>query len=174
MKGFGKTASAALIAILFFIASSACAAPAIKIGVIDTQKIMLESKAAKEARQVFLMDVEAKRSVLKSKEKEVRNLDQEIKEDGPKMNAATLKSKRDKLSDEMKELKRLRTDISDDLKKKDAELTQKVLKEIDVIVKDYSKKEKFTVIFDRRVVIDFDDKIEITGDIIKIYDGKKK
>ena len=174
MKCSLGVASAVAILLSVIMASSVCAANAVKIGVIDTQKVMRDSKAAKEARQVFLMDVEAKRSVLKSKEQEVLALDQEIKKDGPKMKAATLKVKREKLSDEMKELQRLRTDLNDDLKKKDAELTRKVLKEINDIVKDYRKKEKYTIIFDRRMVIDFDGKIEITDDIIKLYDANKK
>jgi Skp family chaperone for outer membrane proteins len=39
-----------------------------KIGIIDMEKIMKESKAAKEARGMFLMDIESKRGVLKTKE----------------------------------------------------------------------------------------------------------
>jgi outer membrane protein len=156
------------------VVTTACAATTTKIGVLDTRKIMYESKAAKEARSIFLMDLEKKRGVLKTKEQEVRALDQEINKDGPKMEAAKLKVKRDKLAEEIKELQRLKTDLNDDLKKKDAELTQKILKEIESIVKAYSKKEKYTIILDRRVVIDFDKTIEITGDIIKLYDAKKK
>ncbi len=157
----------------FLMVSTACDAATVKIGVIDTQKILRDSQAAKEAQKVFRRDLEAKRAVLKSKEQEVMVLDQEIKKEGPKMEATVLKNKREKLADEMKELKRLRTDLSDDLKKKDAELTQKILKEIDAIVKDYSKKNKYTIILDRRMVIDFDETVEITNDVIKIYDKKK-
>ncbi len=173
MKRSCVVASAFVIFFSFISISLASAATTFKIGVIDTQKILRESQAAKEAQKVFRRDLEAKRAVLKSKEQEVMVLDQEIKKDGPKMEAAKLKNKREKLADEMKELKRRRTDLSDDLKKKDTELTQKILKEIDAIVKDYSKKNKYTLILDRRIVIDFDDSIEITGDIIKIYDKKK-
>jgi outer membrane protein len=153
-------------------ASTACAAPSMKIGVIDTQKVLHDSKAAKEARQVFLMDVEKKRSIYKSKEESVRSLQEQLKNEGPKMNEAALKRTRDTLADEIKDLNRLKTDLSDDLKKKDAELTQKLLKEINEVVQDYSAREKFTIIFDRRMLIDFDEKIEITDDILKLYDNK--
>lgn len=173
MKRSCMVAFSFMVIFSFLMVSTACDAATVKIGVIDTQKILRDSQAAKEAQKVFRRDLEAKRAVLKSKEQEVMVLDQEIKKEGPKMEATVLKNKREKLADEMKELKRLRTDLSDDLKKKDAELTQKILKEIDAIVKDYSKKNKYTIILDRRMVIDFDETVEITNDIIKIYDKKK-
>ena len=173
MKRSCVVAFSFMVIFSFLMVSTACDAATVKIGVIDTQKILRDSQAAKEAQKVFRRDLEAKRAVLKSKEQEVMVLDQEIKKEGAKMEATVLKNKREKLADEMKELKRLRTDLSDDLKKKDAELTQKILKEIDAIVKDYSKKNKYTIILDRRMVIDFDETVEITNDVIKIYDKKK-
>ena len=173
MKRFILFASSILI-LLSFVAVTTATAASVKIGVIDTQKIMRESKAAKESRQIFLMDLEAKRAVLKSKEQEVRALDQELKKEGSTMTHSKVKDKREKLAQEIKELKRLRADLSEDLKKKDAELTQKVLKEVQDIVKTYRKKNRYTIIFERRSVIDIDDSIDITGAIIKLYDAKKK
>ena len=49
-----------LIGIMIFLPLHMSFAATIKIGLIDTQKIMRESRAAKKARDVFLKDRDAK------------------------------------------------------------------------------------------------------------------
>ena len=50
----------------------------VKIGLVDTQKILRESKAAKRAGTAFFKDVEAKRAVLNTKQQEVKALASEF------------------------------------------------------------------------------------------------
>jgi outer membrane protein len=145
----------------------------VKIGMIDTQKIMREAKAAKKARDVLMKDLEAKRAKYKAEEDEARKLEEELKKGGQSMAPAARQEKADKLEKEIKELGRLKSDLEEDFRKKDAELTRKLLKEIYDIVKEYRKKEKFTVILERRYVVTADDAIDITDKIIKLYDAVK-
>jgi outer membrane protein len=149
-----------------------CAAD-VKIGVIDTQKIMRESNAAKNARAVFLKDVEAKRSVFNAKQKVVQDLQEEIKNKGKDMEASVRNEKTEKLSQGVKELDRLKTDLEEELKKKDTELTQKLLKEIQDIVTEYRKKEKYSIIYEKQTLVAYDEAIDITDKIIKLYDTVK-
>ena len=48
--------------------------PNVKIGIIDTRKIMRESGAAKKTLAIFLKDRDAKMAVFKGKQDEVRAL----------------------------------------------------------------------------------------------------
>jgi len=153
----------------FLYVSPICAAD-VKIGVIDTQKIMRESKAARNARATFLKDVEAKRNTLNEKQKEVQTLQEEIKSKGKDMAESVRKEKNEKLSQEIKEFNRLKSDFEEELKKKDAELTQKLLKEIQDIVTEYRKKEKYAIIHDKQTLVSYDEAIDITDKIIKLYD----
>lgn len=142
----------------------------VKIGVIDTQKIMRESRAAKSARAFFIKDVGAKREVLKEKQKEVRLMDEELKKDWKNMAPSVRKEKADKLARGDKDLKRLRSDLEEELKKKEKELNRKLLREISEIVKEYSKKEKYSVILEKRSLVASDEAIDITDKIIRLYD----
>ena len=63
------------VGIVFWVALPSVFAGSAKIGVIDVEKIMRESVAARDARGLFLLDVEAKRAVLRSKEKEIRRME---------------------------------------------------------------------------------------------------
>lgn len=146
----------------------------VKIGVLDIQKIMRESKAAKNARTLFQKDVEAKRDTLKAKEKEIRLLEEEIKTADPKMSPETRRDKEFKLSREVKELQRLGADLEEELKKKDVELTRKLIGEIMQIVQSFAKKEHYTLILERASVVTADNAIDITDKIIKLYDAQKK
>lgn len=162
-----------LAAMFFLFPLGGVWAQSVKIGMIDTQKIMRESKAAKKARDILVKELEAKRAKYKSEEDEARKLEEEIKRDAPGMSPETRKEKAEKLEKEIKELGRLKSDLEEELRKKDADLTQKLLKDIYDIVKDISKKEKYTVILEKRYVVTADDAIDITDKVIQRYDAAK-
>ena len=162
-----------LVGIMTLLPFAAASAASTKIGLIDTQKIMQESRAAKKARDAFLKDVEAKRAELRAKQEEVLALEEELKKERKKMSPSARKQKGEKLQKEIKELKRLRSDLEEELKKKDVELTQKLLLEIGGIVKEFSKKENYTVILEKKSVVAADEAIDITDKIIRLYDDLK-
>ena len=145
----------------------------IKLGIIDTAKIMRESKAAKNAQAIFLKDLETKRSILAAKDKEVRLLEEELKNPDTKLSSEERNSKNDKLAQEVKELGRLKSDLEEELKKKDAELTRKLIGEIREVVNTFYKKENYTLILEKSAVVASDDAIDITDRIIQLYDGQK-
>ena len=146
----------------------------IKLGIIDTAKIMRESKAAKNAQTIFLKDLEAKRGILAAKEKEVRLLEEELKSQDTQLSPEERNSKNDKMAKEVKELSRLKSDLEEDLKKKDVELTRKLIGEIREIVNTFYKKENYTLILEKNAVVASDNAIDITDKIIQLYDGQKR
>jgi len=145
----------------------------VKIGLIDAQKIMQESKAAKRAQAVFFKDREAKMAILMGRQEEVRSLEEELKKDGRNMSPSVRKEKTDQLAHQIKELRRLKSDLEEELKKKNTELKEKLLQEIREIVEEFVKKEKYTVILEKRWVVAADEAIDITDKIIRLYDAVK-
>ena len=165
--------NALLVGIMILLPLTAACAARVRIGVIDTQKILRESRAAKNARAVFFKDVEAKRAVFKTKQEQIRPLEEELKREGKKMSSLARKEKAEKLARMIKDLRRFGSDLDEELKKKDIELTRKLLREIGGIVKKFSKKEKYTVILDKKLVVVADEAIDITDKIMRLYDAKK-
>ena len=162
-----------LIAIMILLPFSAALGAKIKIGLINTQKIMRESKAAKRARAVFLKDLATKKAVLRAKQQKVRAMEEEFKVVGKDMTPSVKKKRAEEIAREVKELRRLRSDLEEELKKKDAELTSQLRKEIRDIVKEYLKKYEYTVVLEKRSVVASDDAIDITDEIMKLYDTVK-
>lgn len=157
-----------------FLMPAVAAAGDVKIGIVDIQKIMRESRAAKDAQAVFLKEVEAKRAILISREKDVRKMEEDVKNLSAKTSADVRQEKVDKLAKEVRELKRLGSDFDEELKRKDAELAQKLLAEIRQILKSYSKKEDYTIILEKNTVLVSDDAVDITDRIIRLYDAQKR
>ena len=56
------------------------------------------------------------------------------------------------------------------MKKKDMELRRKILQEVLEIIKEYRKKEKYTIVMEKQSIVDSDDAIDITDKIIRLYD----
>ncbi len=143
----------------------------LKIGVIDTQKVIRDAKAAKNARATFQKDLEAKRTLLEAKGKAVRNIEEQLKSAG--QNVASTKL-RDDLTRESKEFNRLKSDLEEELKKKDVELTQRIFGEIRQVVLNFSKSEGYTLIMEKSAVLAASDSVDISDKIIKLYDEQKK
>ena len=146
----------------------------IKLGIIDTAKIMRESKAAKNAQAIFLKDLEAKRGIHAAKEKEVRLLEEELKNPDSRLSSEEKNSKNDRLAKEVRELNRLKSDLEEDLKKKDLELTRKLIGEVREIVHSFYKQEHYTLILEKNAVVASDDAIDITDKIILLYDRQER
>ncbi|MFA5321856.1 MAG: OmpH family outer membrane protein [Smithella sp.] len=164
------------LAFVFMLSMSAAgvvmAESAPKIGFVDINKIMRDSKAAKSARAVFQKDLESKKSTLKEKGDKIASLEKGLK--NTKKDSPAWKEKREKLAQEFKDFKRLESDSNEQLKKKDAELTQKILVDVQQILKQFSKSEKYSIIFERKAALVVEDGFDVTDKIIKIYDTQKK
>jgi outer membrane protein len=170
-----KLAIMGVILVAIAISSSDCTQAAdVKIGIIDTQEVMKESKAAKKARTLLMDELNEKRSVFGRKQDEVRLLEEEIKIKGDGMTESQRREKNDQLGREVKNLQRLKTDLEEELNKKNVDLTQKILQEVSDVVKEFMKKEKYTLILEKKSVVSSDEAIDITDKILRLYDAKKK
>jgi outer membrane protein len=160
--------------LILWVAGTAYGAAAVKIGLIDTQKILQESQAAKDARALILEDIKEKRGLFNQKQEKVRAMEEELEKAGKNLAEQALKERREELNKEIKNLQRLKADLEEELNKKNAELTQKILREVMDIVRTFTRNEKYTLILETKSVVSADDAINVTDQIIKLYDMKLK
>ncbi|MBW2319070.1 MAG: OmpH family outer membrane protein [Deltaproteobacteria bacterium] len=146
----------------------------VKIGILDLQEIMRESKEAKNVRGMLLMDVEAKREVLKEREQKVREMEKELKAKESVLSESAKEKKKGEFLAAVKELRSLRDGMEEELKKKEAKLLGKIGKEIKKIAEKLRKKKDLAIIIENNAVVIPGDAIDITEEVIKKYDAKKK
>lgn len=160
-----------IISLMGFVFITSAYAADIKIGVIDTQRIVAESKAGIATRTLFSKEVQENNNRLQTKQKEVQALQEELNTKGKGMDAVALAEKQEKYSKAYKELTRMKNDMTQDLEARDNELTQKLLKAIADIVIQYSQNEKYTLILEKGSLVSYDNTVDITDKIIQLYDA---
>jgi len=166
-------AATLLIVVMVWTGAGLVHAKNVKIGIVDTQRFMKESKAVSEAREMLLKDIISKRALFRQKQEEVLEMEEALKKaQTKKTSAAQLKEKSDELAKEVKNLKRLKTDLEEELNRKNVELTQEILQEVRKIVEEFSKRKKYTVILEKKSIITADEDTDITDEIIRLYDAK--
>mgnify|MGYP000865336415 FL=1 len=145
-----------------------------KIGVIDLQMVIAKSKAGKAAKSAFEAEFKQKQQIIESKSAQLESLKNEFIQNGPVMKEATRKQKATQIENLDKELQRSRADFRDELQKRDFELLEKILKDLDGILQSIGQSEGYTMIIEKTEggVIFSNPSIDITQKVVQAYDAK--
>lgn len=165
--------SALYICAAFCLSVGTASAADIKVGIIDTTRIVTESKAGKSAQVVFNQELETKNAAYAAKGNELQTIQEELATKSSEMTLDEYNEKSAKYSKVKKELERMKNDMEEDLSAKNEELNLKLFTEIAAIVSDYCKKENFTIILEKNYVAAYDGAIDVTDKIIELYDATK-
>ena len=145
-----------------------------KIGIIDLQMVIANSRAGKAAKSAFEAEFKQKQQIIESKSSQLEAMKNEFIQNGPVMNEVTRKQKAEQIDQLDKELQRSRADFRDELQKRDYELLEKILKDLDGILQSIGKSGGFTLIIEKTEggVIYASPTIDITQQVIQAYDAK--
>jgi outer membrane protein len=173
--GLMKRAVILTISVLFVFVTLAGAAE-VKIGYVDLQKALNECLAGKEAKESLKKAVEQKQKAIQEKERAIEALKAEIEAKQTVLSEEALQKKQDKLDRLMRDYKRFVQDANEELKKKEAQYTNQILMDLRDIVIDLGKKRGYTIIFERvpGVLLYVDETLDLTDEVIKLYDEKYK
>ena len=146
-----------------------------KIGYIDLQKVIRDSKAGKTAKAAFEREFQQKKQIIDNKANILAQEKQDFIGQSPLMDDDARKRKAEEIQQNEKELTRLRDDFRDELQKKDFELTQKILKELEGVIKEIGTREGYSLIVEKTEsgIIYGGDDVNITQKVITAYDKTK-
>lgn len=146
-----------------------------KIAVLDLQKVLTESKAGKAAKLDFDKEFEPKKAVVAAREKAVAEAEAELRNPKTRMDEAARKAKEEKIAQEVVSLNRMKQDIDEELKKLDAELTARVLREVIDVTNEAGREGGYTLILQGTPQILYIDRaIDITDEVIRRYDAGRR
>jgi len=143
----------------------------VKIGFVDLDRAMTESRAGKSALEKFQAEVkETEASLLKEK----KNLER-LRSDLDKKSLLLKEVERRKLEKEfqrrVRNYQRGMRDSQEELNQRKNELMRDIIDELGKVVTEVGKKEKFTLILERSQVLYTDQGVDITDTVIKRYDN---
>ena len=146
-----------------------------KVAYIDIKQVIRDSKAGKAANASFQKEVESKRAVIDQKRKALEDMRQDVIQNGAVMSESKRRNLAETIEKKQKDLDRTREDIRIELQRKDLELTQNVLKDIEAIVNKIGQQEKFDLIVEKTEagILYGSSATDITKKVISVYDASR-
>ncbi|MGP8153555.1 MAG: OmpH family outer membrane protein [Smithella sp.] len=129
-------------------ASSLAAEKEDKIGFIDLRQIMQNSNAGKKDAEDFKKLYDKKNEEIKSAEGKLKAIKDDLDKQGSIMTQSSRSEKESAYQKKLRDYQYLVNDTNEKLKKRDQEMTQKLVPEIMKIVHAIAEKEKYTLVID--------------------------
>jgi outer membrane protein len=155
-------------------AEIAWAQEGVKIGFIDVQRAISESQAGKRAKERFQAQIKKAEGDLLKEKSELERLKADLDKKGPLLKEEERRNLEAELQRRYTNYQRGMTDQQQDLRQKESEMTADILKELEKIVNEVGKAEKFTLILERSQVLYSDQGIDITNRVIDAYNSRNK
>lgn len=161
--------SIVLAALALIITSGLGFAAETKIGYLDIGQAIATSDAGKAASSQLQAKFSKFQEQATAKQKELTTLKDELEKQGMALNESAKAAKLKEYQQKQRDLERFVKDSDEELKKSEAELINKIQTDIVKQVRDYGKKNSFTLIVEAREAgaIYADKSIDITEAVIK-------
>lgn len=119
-----------------------------KIGFINLQEIMQNSNAGKKAADDFKKFYDKETQDIKTAEKELKKMKEDLDKQSSITTQSSQKEKETAYQKKLRDYQLLVNDTNEELKKRDQEMTQKLMPGIMKIVRTIAEKEKYTLVID--------------------------
>jgi outer membrane protein len=163
------------VLITCMVSGQAFAADAFKVGVVDIQQFQKTSKEFQKIGAGLKEKFNQLQKKLDKEKKDLQELEEEFTKQSMMLSLDAKEDKKRELEKKRRYYKYLYEDYTAEMKNAEREATRMVGKELEKAVRKIGDKEKFTLILEKRTVglLFFDDKIDITDKVVKIYDQMK-
>jgi outer membrane protein len=119
-----------------------------KIGFINLREIMQNSDAGKKAAEDFKKFYEKDTKEIKATEEELKRIKDEMEKQGPILTQSARSEKETTYQKKLRDYQLQVNDTNEELKKRDQEMTQKLMPGIMKIVHSIAEKERYTLVID--------------------------
>lgn len=154
--------------------AAAPARPLEKIGLVDLQRCILETVQGTKAKKDLEASFARGQSQLEKKTKDLQKKLEDLRAKAAMLSQDELGKRQQELMIKDQELQQLYADLQEDISTKEAQLTEKIYKNVAAIVKDIAKEESLQIVLVRSQanVLFANPKLDLTNRIIVAYDKK--
>ena len=145
-----------------------------KVGYINLQRLIKESKMGKAAQNDIKKLREKKQALVNKKQEEIKKKNAFLTKNVKKLPASEIQKKQEDLQQSIKAFKRLVADAKEDIKREDRQLVAIILRKANDVLKKVAKTYKYTIILkDPNAIGYIDPRFDITGLVLKELNKKK-
>lgn len=162
-----------LITLFFGVDGAPVGAEAVKIGLVDLQKVLVESKKGREPLTKLKADMDAKNRDLDAQEKKIRQMVADLEKQQSVLSEAARKDKEKAIQKAKVDLNRTAEDLNREFGERERDVRQQLVREVTTVVQDYGKKNGYVLIIEVRAagVMYSSEGADISKEIIAAYDG---
>jgi outer membrane protein len=124
------------------------AANAEKIGFVDVREVLAKSEAGKKAQAEFKKTVDKRAGLIRQKEAELKKQKEAFDKERPGLSEIAAKEKEMQLQRKYREFQRIVNDANEEMRRKDQELSRRLIPEIYKVVNALGVREGYTLILD--------------------------
>lgn len=145
----------------------------VKIGVIDFQRVLKESKGGQAAKAEIEKKGKSYENTLKNQGEELEKLKKKLEAEAMVMSKEMREDKERDFRIKVGDFKALQKKYATEFKEYEASVIQRVQKEVFGLVEKIGKKGGYLMILEKSAVLYYVDAIDITDEMIKQYDATK-
>jgi outer membrane protein len=148
------------------------AAQTLKIGVVDVQQVLNQSQRGQAVKQKLEQERMGRQKELDARQQELVKLQAEYEKQAPVLSETAKREKKEGLERRFRDARRIAEDANRDFDKRVREAEMETTREIFGVIQEYGKDQGFSVILERSSIVFGAPAVDVTGDVIKRYDGK--
>ncbi|MGB8718146.1 MAG: OmpH family outer membrane protein [Desulfobacterales bacterium] len=167
MKALIRT-SLAVVFCLTLASVASAASP--KFGVVDFQRVLRDSKAGKAAKAEMEQKGKSMEAELKTKGQDLENQKKRLEAESQVMTKEVKEEKARDFHNKVNDFNELQRTYAGDFKKFEAEKLKKIQDAVTGVLEKIAKKEGYTIIFERSRVLYHEDAVDLTDELIQLYD----
>lgn len=141
----------------------------LKIGFVDLQRVINSSAKKKQAEDEYKKKVEEYTQQVEVFRQELVQLKEELEQQAEFLKDEAKRQKLDEISEKELEFNRFKKDSETKLKRYEQRIFEELLEDIGKLVVEYGKEHHYTAIFERQVMVYVTENIDLTDEIITLY-----
>lgn len=142
----------------------------LRIGFVDIQKAIVETKEFKKSQMKFRVELQKEKGIIEARKKKVEGMLLEINKQANVLNPSLKKRKEESFLREKKDFERYVQDREEEFARKEKVVLDKISKKMLEVLKQLGKQKKLTMVIEKKAVFYSDSSLELTSLATKTYD----
>ncbi len=162
----------AILLAMFGLISAVAEATAgdVRIGFVDIQKAIVETKQFKKSQMKFRVELQKEKGIIDARKKKVESMLIELNKQANVLNPSLKKKKEESFLREKKDFERYVQDREEEFARKEKIALDKISKKMLKVLKQLGKQKKLTMVLEKKAVFYSDSTLELTSLATKTYD----
>lgn len=161
-----------LMVVLLAMGTSSAWGQELKVGFVNVQKAISQSKRGEKARETFQSAVRAREQALRKEQAAIQEERKTLAKQAVLMKEAERARAQRRIQRLVRDYERKTRDVREELAVKEREMTDEILKDLQKIIAEVGKTGKFTMILERSQLLYTDKGTDITDDVVKLYNER--